>query len=738
MSTRKRIIEKLDYLNQLNTFLNEASEDVLLLFDSRSVQRMIKGVDYIYKDSKRTIFSNDAFNDEEFLVCCLASCNHLGAKITMLPFHLEEFGNHFQMGFGLEDRGDFTPQHLKRYIRDTSTETRRRSVKTSVDISAKNCTSQFKVAASACDVGWRARARRLIMIDNVLELKPAQWNFEQIDQIEYATLLTEFELRRPRHPKNNRNDALALCCLIQLVDSFNQGNLKAMPIFYDGSGYISQVLEGTGLSRRFFLNVGDESVSCIRPSKYFLLRALFSMSTSKEISSLEQSFSDIQLSTNDLLVQYDNLKNSGDIFSLIDFNDELEKFINYEFLKKIMLVEFQTDRLASVFSQMNLRLEDYQSKEFRAELDSDIEEIRLELSKAVRAAQFTHELWEAIQSGTITLKERIPSTLNFKNKPLNVESDFGLIRFSFSRSVASRIEHLFGTNGLLSSSPNDALCHSAQIQILTQLISEFAKEDNNENPITNQEREARKRQNNNFIAGLAVLWIFKRYDLITRLIKNHHVESDFSIALLKTASFLFQNLGQSEEAQTLIVGLQQEANNSSKFRAQIQLGLAYIYFYNCAIEERFTVNNAVSSNISQTALLCLTMAKEALQSYQESTSINTAHAMSKIYALNVFVFCGTELGGNDFFKNEVVTKAKVLNNYRETNQLVWQYRFDDTLARYHQRLALQTRSAFEPNIDQAIDYAKSALTHAIDDQQVLKNYLRELITLKANYENQSS
>ena len=112
-------------------------------------------------------------------------------------------------------------------------------------------------------------------------------------------------------------------------------------------------------------------------------------------------------------------------------------------------------------------------------------------------------------------------------------------------------------------------------------------------------------------------------------------------------------------------------------------------------------------------------------------TLSDNYLMKKVYALNQYLFCMVE-GGNDELLKEIEQAKRELVRYKY-NKEVWQFRFDDTLARYFHRRALQAKNESEWSelMGYALEHINMARKNSDGDQDI-EHYYSELAASKTS------
>lgn len=119
-------------------------------------------------------------------------------------------------------------------------------------------------------------------------------------------------------------------------------------------------------------------------------------------------------------------------------------------------------------------------------------------------------------------------------------------------------------------------------------------------------------------------------------------------------------------------------------------------------------------------------AQQAYRQFNDETDLQ-----KKVYALNQYIFYSVE-GEDDKIFDEIKQTTRILANFK-ANPLVWQFRYDDTLARYFHRLSIMAENPQEKRkyIDWAMERINDALQRSDGDRDI-EHYHAVLTTYEAS------
>ena len=695
-----------------------------VFFDAHDVIDIVKGYEALYRDPNYTGFRESYFNSERFFVQTLASGKKIAGPISMLPPHQEEFSSKFTDGFGVDKDQTLGEEDLTSLIYETKTfRDQRQWLKTrkgkkkelNIANRAKEGIPNYKVAMAVFKTSWKARVRQFFRVEPIFKI----WN-EEIPLEEYVVsavckkLITAINDIRPGSigRTNNFNDALALTHLHHLVDDFNAGKSDTIPLFFDSTGLFREVVDQAGLEAEYLIRrEGVEKSSILRDAKYFIVHSIFSKRHNGATATKEllEHYDRIE----EYKTKFAGLERVGTIQSFMEFNSEIEQYINLNFLRHIMIDSYANDSLKSIFDQMNIDTETYKDQNFITELDTDVEKLKVELLESIDDVFLTQQLWESIHQGVEWLREHVTDS-GQRTRPVSVWRDLGLIRFSIPVNTVLKVEKLMEDDGILSS--DEDTVKNASVGLLSLLIEGVTKKGKSESLIT----------------GLACLWALGRYPEVIRQsvnYKNHH----FSMGLIRGSAILKAGEGDLEEVLEIIQWLEKKAPKHPDLKPNIYIGVASLCFHYWMKEnEMFSVNGIIPEAASQgeyslKAINYSRKAKDLLNNIKDLEHPNEHYfALLRLWALNLYIYYCIEGGDKAMFKES----RKIINafiRYKHDSDFNWHYRFDDTIARYYHRISEMLPHDRLIHLKHAKEYASLAAKNPIGDvDRITRDYLAAL------------
>jgi len=254
--------------------------------------------------------------------------------------------------------------------------------------------------------------------------------------------------------------------------------------------------------------------------------------------------------------------------------------------------------------------------------------------------------------------------------------DLGILRFDFPPMAQKRIE-----NAIEDLFSNDEETQKAgRVSVITAYYS--------------YSRDDRSRKEGDLALAAAVLWVAKMDAELIRLLDDQIYECHYSLKLVYTASVFRTAYNQRmERGRKLMKSLAQEFTQTADKQKRIGLavGLAYLNFHlRGFLGFSPTWRPQAESPPTEAPEIGEQLLSEAIsytsQAYKTSRDVDM---QKHVYALNQYLYYLVE-GAGESATDRMKSLANQLGNFKNQAHL-WQYRFDDTLARHFHRLAMSVR-----------------------------------------------
>jgi len=298
-----------------------------------------------------------------------------------------------------------------------------------------------------------------------------------------------------------------------------------------------------------------------------------------------------------------------------------------------------------------------------------------------------------------------------QNLPIDVQKDFGLVRFSLTSNAIQYTEQLL--NEILNTGDDH------HISVVSNLCEILLATDNHI-------------KNDHFQGALALLWIFESFDLIIETTENQK-DLDFQDMLIRCSAIL--RLGHKTLKNELSV-LEDRRVHDKENSDNIILGLAYIYYHLWSNKnEPFTVNEKFPLEFPNSDnTLSLNYALESYRRFDHDRNISWTlqNEMSRLYAMNICIYYTTESGSNERFEN-IKELLNLFQHERTHKSKFWHSRYTDTIARYYHRKYIQGNRKQPEFLRLAVDYSREAYQSATIMKTELMDYFARLVDVSSTY-----
>ncbi|HSS49110.1 MAG TPA: hypothetical protein VLX28_09195 [Thermoanaerobaculia bacterium] len=671
----------LDLLLSDLTF-EKGGAEVNLYFDSRDVRDAVLGMQAFYTPGIG--FDVASFEEKRVLVQCLATSGWLG-KIRMLPSHEAEFKRLLDLDFGIGievDPMERMRQFLKAVdIAGTAEEWARaydslypENLLEFVKKHAGSAMRFFKVIQCIRGV-WHSRLINFTN-NNILLLEKESFDYSEVTRSRsFQTLHDIYQRMRPKRTVNNFADAFAIALLTLRVEALQRGEPRSIPRFFASTSLISDVVQQAGLSSLLYPDDGKESVSVLRDSDYLIFKAIFTPQLSDtedgikrelDLKALSSAIAELLQTKHPLdekVLETIRISNRS-LATILDDLKDLSFFGNV-WLPVAAKKEFQI--ALRELGESSRRLT---SEALRRSVEEALRSTRETLESSVQQYKRFMNFWTKLDEGSRAMRA---SALRDRSEVFDVFWDLGLLRFGFPERAHPKIRNL--VEALLSDEEETE--RSARIYLI-DLYNGLALEGDE--------------GNDDLMVVAAVLWVISMDSILIDLIERIGHPPHYSLQIIHVASILRlgRKLDRGEKILTDIERYYAIAPQGE--RAHLAVGIAYLSFHLWArLERRFEWRSRPEREVSQVGREHI---DKAIRYVREAlVNLDVLDERKRVYVLNQNLYYLVE-GGDANAREEMIQVARELIAYKSI-PYCWQYRFDDTVARYFHRLALFARSKGE-------------------------------------------
>jgi len=687
--------------------------NIEIYFDTADIYDAVLGVQAFFQDEEE--FKQSLFNNDKTLVHCLATSGWLGT-VMMLPSHQAEFLSLININFGLGSEESYPQRKTKflEFVKESIGSDRSKQIpidKIGEDIAEdelidfvrqiKQQAESAKVLFKAfeCIGRWQPRLARL-MREKSLHLESHKYNFSEIiSSNNFHYLKAAFdERRRSANTMNNFADALAVAVLIERVKLYEEKKTDRLPRFYVSTALFKEVIEMAGVAQQLNYRKSTDTNSAknpgilnnpcgvLRGTDYLIFKAAFGSPPKEEQPQAQtKTFAGMDLyglreAISKILVARQPLTPEAVKSIEIEgrsLNDLIQEVRDFSFLNNIWLQFIRTEDIKKV-RDLEAEARDLVKKE---QVNKAIKATKAALEVNLSEYEKVKSFWQELRHASHTLQAR---TSKDASEQLDVFRDLGLLRFSFPARVHDRIEEVLQT--ILRGGENEV--RAARNWVVTAYCSASSNLDE---------------ETDNLALVSAVLWsVGMDKKLIKRLeesMKSGRPLRHFSLMIIYAAAIFrsCSNLKKSSHTSGLIergrrvvekIAEEFESTDSGQKKVDLAIGLAYLHFHLWwSLGYRpFWYPSSEFTKTDQAEEGKQIIDKAIDYSKQAYDFLPDDDMRRKVYALNQYLFYSV-MGNRESSNDEMDKAAATLGSYK-SNRDWWQYRFEDTLARYFHRMAI--------------------------------------------------
>jgi hypothetical protein len=672
------------FLKNLDLQLDDAAltrEGVTFAFywDTVDVRQAVLGMTAFYDAQSK--FMKEEFRSPNALVTSLAAAKWVGAMQLLQP-HQSEFLNLVSLEFELTGRS-VPPGGLGQFLRDAglqdSAADANLPIRELVDQQAGQADTLFKVV-QAIGGTWETRLADWYKGGHLRLTGDSESDFDfdhALESPRFEKLRRYFDQNRRDYPINNLVDAMALCFLQHCLEKFKSDMIKhPLPRFFASTPLIRGVLGA--INEEDFLtysNAGD-SHGVLRDADYYIFKATFDppghlrqhgpglppleqlAPIAEELRHLVEKFGEVPQTVIER-IRVDGRR-------MAELIDSLRRT---SFLDQVWLPIAASDEFARAANE-HIRIAHQLATDsaFVSAVRATIHDAVKTLSSNVGEYNWLTQLYFEFKKALLVRKRHHPPA---DMQALDVFTTYGLLRFGIPPPAHDGIQAALGM--VLAS---DELTESAALaQLIRACRISSGLPAMNELPI-----------------ALSALWVCELDHDIEMLLRRrgeclHRAEEPW--VLVFRAAAIFRSGKSTSKGQSILENLRDvfEGESDPLRKSVLAVGIAYLYFHlwRCrggdAPWRRFEPSRTAVLQGEMQDLIGAAI-KHARYAYDHTGG----EEKLRVYSLNQLLYYTVEGGTEEQFQ-EIRTVATELLAYKSGSS-AWQYRFDDTLARYYHRLSL--------------------------------------------------
>lgn len=703
--------------------------EIEFYFDTADIRDAVLGVQAFFPEHRH--FDSDLFLESKTLVRCLLTSGWLGT-VRMLPSHQAEFLSLMNINFGLGSEDDYLRDYprrkshfldfVKRRIADKSKQTQiERLGEELAESELIEFVSQIKQQAKSAEllfkavesVGrWRPRLARLMRMKSLC-LEEYKFKYAEIvSSTLFQELKAKFDERRQSDDTiNNFADAIAVASLIERVKHYREEGGK-LPRFYVSTDLFREVIEMANVSAQLIYRDPEEGGAGREPSSlltdprgvlrdadYFIFKAAFGARQRADRPDQPlKPFGDMNLrQLRDAVVNIldareplsesavDSIRVAGR-----SLNDIIQEVRRFSFLNNVWLQFIETNDIKKVRDLEAEARDLVEAKEVRKAIQATKEALEWN----VKEYKKVKGIWWDLKQSSLDLQVRAGQSAA---ADIDIFRDLGLLRFSLPERVHGDVKHVLEAI-MRGGEPEQ---RAARNYVITAYYSD--------NP---------KGELENLAIVSAVLWVAEMdKQLIARLeevVEQRRPLPHYSLKMILAAAIFRSGRPQNKElGLKMLSELESEFSGArdSKRRIELGIGLAYLhYHYWWSLGYRpfwYPPSGSAKRDKAEEGrrllLRAIDYSKHAYDLLRKDDMVR------RVYVQNQYLFY-LVMGGDESWNEEMDNAAGSLAAYKEDRDW-WQYRCDDTLARYFHRRAVTAKTEEEWS-----SLVKKAYTH-LDDAQ---------------------
>ena len=657
--------------------LEDSGITLELYFDAKNVRRAAVGVQGVNTAALAASAGGLDDRERQALVECLFSAGWLG-PVRMLAPHQAEFLGLLNRSMDVGDEHEFS-ERTDTYL---STVEFVNSPEWAVhEISSHSLAQRTFKAIELTRLFWRKKVARW-RADGLLPTDTLPTDFTAIvGSAVYQKLRDLFDSYRPKNKPSNLADAVALTVLATEVRHFRPGSASGrLPLFF-APQLFAEVVAEAGLAADFEYTVDNRTYSVLCDANYFIFRSILypadSAMVGESVTELRESLEDLRRKLEQMLSQDENA--SDILLELVADRRpggfDTDQIRNYSFFDQVWLPVAAAAKM-HVKGSLRAIVQLMQSTEVQHAISTDLQDLTADLehntTQYLRATRLQQKLVPAVAK----LESQIPAAL-LHERPLDV---LGLVRFSFPHTARDQMRRLlrkFGTAEAKGVAPK-----TTRNDVMRALFNALWTP-----------RETVE-DSTALAVNAALLWVAKLYKELVDRIEPHRALHFSLTAIYGAAAIECNRLDLASNATDELEELLSSAA-SPEIRGAIDVALSYLYYHRAVASgfqpcwEQSRLSGSLEGVAGQE------LVTKAITYARSAAGNKTLDPSLHVYALNLSVFYGVALPMKD--RGRLRQLSVQLLQYK--SYPVWQYRYEDTIARYFFLGAMEASSAEEMQRD---------------------------------------
>lgn len=532
----------------------------------------------------------------------------------------------------------------------------------------------FFKAVHCINASWYARLREW-QAQELLEAREYRLDYATIlGSDAFERLRDAFDRLRPDRSLNNFTDAAAVATLVELARRCRDGESDEVPRFYMSSAVFRDAIQAAGIEGLLeFETPKGLPVTVLRDADYYVMRASF-LTRPPDLPAPSRASARAELQT--LRDQMDSFLRAQEVLgeqtSLGDeqFSDLVEALERFSFLEKVWLTTLSARELKTALLKVAEAARQMADPKFKEQVKEESRQTRDQFAVHSEGYRRAFQLWKALDGFADAVP---PSLRTAAANGLDLLAHYGLLRFSLPEETHEEVSSVL--RGLLDES------ESLRRQSINVVVGAFL-DSLGEGPSLKD-----------LAVAAAALWVSgtDRADrLLQELLGEPERRTHPSLLAVYAASALRR--GRLDEAHRAIAAIDEaySAETDPRRRAELAVNLAYLYFHSWSSQSRVAMRAGMAQAAEFYLKRAVGHAEVAYQLLVELTAQTAPDVVPVVealeaYALNLWLYYTIE-GGIKIEQARLAKLASSLMDYRSVPGC-WQYRYDDTLARFYRLLA---------------------------------------------------
>jgi hypothetical protein len=662
--------------------LEENGVTLEFYLDAKNVRGAAVGVQALTGNAPATLDDGG----RETLVECLFSAGWLG-PIRMLAPHQAEFLGLLTSNLDVGDEREFA-QRTNTYLRGL--EFVDSTAWAIHEISQHSLAQRTFKAIELTRLYWTKKVAQWRR-DGLLRTDTLPTDFAgMIGSTVYKKLRQGFDNER-NNKRSNLADAAALTALAAEIEHFRTDSRPSrLPLFFAPKLFLKVVAE-VGLADRFEYKAGNETYSVLCDAEYFIFRSILypveDVTSNKANPEIRTRLEEVRRKLQRMIATN---KSMDEMLLELVADDRYGRFDadqlrNYSFFDQVWLPVASATEIKDG-SDLRSIVELMQSAEVQDAIQTNLTDLTSDLRHNTLEYLRARRLQQKLSAAVAKLKVEIPAGILHDN-PFDI---LGLLRFSF---------------------PPDA---RGQLSSILRRFGESRRENDDDDaspdPLTRGIFKAlwsprRPSDAKTLALNAGLLWIAKLYgDILDRI--GPHRNLHFSlIAVYGAAAVESERPDLAARAAQELETCLHEATRPAT-RGAIHVALSYLQYHRAQAEGFTPCWQLERLSVETTGIVGTTLVERAIEHARNAARSSELDEPLHVYALNLAVFYGVALPMSDRTRLRQLTVQ--LLQYKQ--RPVWQYRYEDTIARYFFLGALEATS--EEEVKRILDFAERHVGNA--------------------------